>query len=230
LTRELKAFLREHLSELIRFRRHLHAHPELGRQEYETTVLLVRWLESVGLQPRLIPGSTGLTCDVGHGDGPVVVLRADLDALALKDEKDVPYRSLNPGVCHACGHDVHTTILLGVGLALAKQASKLPFGRVRLLFQPAEEILPAGSLDVVDAGLIDDADVIYALHCDPKLDVGRIAVRTGPITAAYDRITVRLPGLDGTTRRPHTAADLVFAICQVIGDLPVLLSRQVGPE
>jgi amidohydrolase len=230
LTPDLKEFFNEHLPELIRFRRHLHAHPELSREEFETTALLVRWLESVGLQPRLIPGSTGLTCDVGHGDGPMVVLRADLDALALKDEKDVPYRSRKPGVCHACGHDVHTTVLLGVGLALAGQASKLPFGRVRLLFQPAEEVIPGGSLDVVDAGLVDDADVIYALHCDPNLDVGRIGVRTGPITAAYDRIAVRLPGPDGTTRRPHTAADLVFAICQVTGDLPVLLSRQVGSE
>src|SRR4030095_9301774 len=117
---------------------------ELGMAERQTTALVARRLEAVGLRPRLLSMGTGLTCDVGAGDGPTVALRADLDALPLQDEKDVPYRSTVPGVCHACGHDVHTTILLGVGLALAQLADRLP-GRVRLVFPPAEECLARGA-------------------------------------------------------------------------------------
>ncbi|HTF60133.1 MAG TPA: amidohydrolase, partial [Actinomycetes bacterium] len=148
MTLDLSAFLATHNPELIHLRRHLHAHPELGKAERQTTALVARRLEAVGLRPRLLSTGTGLICDVGAGDGPMVALRADLDALPLQDEKDVPYRSTVPGVCHACGHDVHTTILLGAGLALAQLADRLP-GRVRLVFQPAEECLPGGSIDVI---------------------------------------------------------------------------------
>ncbi|HET6665986.1 MAG TPA: M20/M25/M40 family metallo-hydrolase, partial [Intrasporangium sp.] len=115
MTLDLSAFLATHNPELIHLRRHLHAHPELGKAERQTTALVARRLEAVGLRPRLLSTGTGLICDIGGGEGPTVALRADLDALPLQDEKDVPYRSTVPGVCHACGHDVHTTILLGVG-------------------------------------------------------------------------------------------------------------------
>jgi amidohydrolase len=112
---DLSAFLATHAQELIHLRRHLHAHPELGKAERQTTALVARRLEAVGLRPRLLPMGTGLVCDIGGGDGPTVALRADIDALPLQDEKDVAYRSTIPGVCHACGHDVHTTVLLGTG-------------------------------------------------------------------------------------------------------------------
>jgi amidohydrolase len=226
---DLDGFLARHEAELIHLRRHLHAHPELGREERESTALVARRLEAEGLRPRLLPTGTGLVCDVGTGGGPLVALRADLDALPLQDEKHVPYRSTTPGVCHACGHDVHTAMLLGAGLALAGQAEWLP-GRVRLVFQPAEERIPGGALDVIAAGMLDGVAAIFALHCDPKLDVGRLGVRVGAVTAASDSIGVRLTGPGGHTARPHLTADLVYVISRVITDLPAALSRLVDPR
>jgi amidohydrolase len=226
---DLDGFLARHEAELIHLRRHLHAHPELGREERESTALVARRLEAAGLRPRLLPTGTGLVCDVGTGPGPLVALRADLDALPLQDEKHVPYRSTTPGVCHACGHDVHTAMLLGAGLALAGQAERLP-GRVRLVFQPAEERIPGGALDVIAAGMLDGVAAIFALHCDPKLDVGRLGVRVGAVTAASDSIEVRLTGPGGHTARPHLTADLVYVISRVITDLPATLSRLVDPR
>jgi amidohydrolase len=226
---DLAGFIARHDAELVHLRRHLHAHPELGRAERESTALVARRLEAAGLRPRLLPTGTGLTCDVGSGSGPVVALRADLDALPIQDDKQVPYRSTTPGVCHACGHDVHTTMLLGAGLALAEQAERLP-GQVRLVFQPAEERVPGGALDVIAAGALDGVAAIYALHCDPKLDVGRLGARVGPITAASDSIEVRLTGPGGHTARPHLTADLVYIISRVVTDLPAALSRLVDPR
>jgi amidohydrolase len=223
------AWLAGHEAELSVVRRTLHAHPELGRREYQTTALVAGRLEQAGLSPKVLDAGTGLVCDVGPGDGPVVVLRADIDALPLTDEKDVPYRSRVPGVCHACGHDVHTSALLGAGLALAQAADRLP-GRVRLVFQPAEELMPGGALDVVAQGLVQDAVAIFGLHCDPTLEVGRVGLKTGPITAAADSVEVRLTGPGGHTSRPHNTVDLVHALATVATGLPEALSRLVDPR
>jgi amidohydrolase len=229
---ELDAFLSGHEPELIEFRRDLHAHPETGYHEYRTTRRIALRLEAAGLKPAILPKGTGLTVDIGPGssDGPVVALRADIDALPINDEKDVPYRSLTRGACHACGHDVHTTILLGTGLFLARAtaARALP-GKVRLIFQPAEEV-PGGAVDVMAAGGIASVDRIFALHCDPRLDVGKIGTRTGPITAACDKLTVKVTGPGGHTARPHLTADLVFALGKIITELPAALSRRIDPR
>lgn len=232
LVDELDAFLASHEAELIEFRRDMHAHPEIGYSEHRTTRRLTQRLEAAGLRPALLPKGTGLIADVGGSpaDAPAVALRADIDALPIVDEKDVPYRSLNAGVCHACGHDVHTSVLLGTGLFLARAAAAgaLP-GKVRLIFQPAEEV-PGGALDVLAAGGISSIDRAFALHCDPKLEVGKIGTRTGPITAACDKIKVQLTGSGGHTARPHLTADLVFALGKVITELPAALSRRVDPR
>ncbi len=232
LTGELDAFLAGHESELIDFRRDLHAHPEIGYSEHRTTRRIALRLEGAGLRPAILPKGTGIIADVGGGTGesPVVALRADIDALPIADEKNVPYRSLNPGACHACGHDVHTTILMGTGLFLARAAAAgaLP-GKVRLIFQPAEEV-PGGALDVLAAGGISSVDRVFALHCDPKLDVGKIGTRIGPITAACDKIKVKLTGPGGHTARPHLTADLVFALGKIITELPAALSRRIDPR
>jgi amidohydrolase len=216
---------------LIALRRELHAHPELGRAEQRTTAVVGELLQQTGLEPHYLP-ETGLWCDVGdEAAGPTVVLRADLDALPLEDPKDVSYRSRVPGVCHACGHDVHTAILVGAGLALGELARRdgLP-GRVRLVFQPAEEVMPGGAHDVVDAGLLDSAAVALALHCDPSLEVGQIGLRTGPITAASDMITVRLWGPGGHTSRPHNTVDLIYALGRLLTELPAALNRRIDPR
>ncbi len=227
---ELEAFLAGHEDELIDFRRDLHAHPEIGYHEHRTTRRVKLRLEAAGLRPAILPKGTGLIVDIGSGSEPVVALRADLDALPIGDEKNVPYRSTVANACHACGHDVHTAVLLGTGLFLARTAAAgaLP-GRVRLIFQPAEEV-PGGALDVLSAGGIASVDRVFALHCDPRLDVGKIGTRTGPITAACDKIAVRVTGPGGHTARPHLTADLVYALGKIITELPAALSRRVDPR
>jgi amidohydrolase len=226
----LDSFLAENENDLIAFRRDLHMHPELGFAEHRTTARLIDELTAAGLRPKRLPKGTGLVCEVGNGDGPVVGLRADIDALPLADEKDVAYRSTVPGVCHACGHDVHTSILLGVGRFFARQAAAgLVPGKVRLIFQPAEET-PGGALDVMAAGGIAGVDRIFALHCDPRLEVGHLGLRVGPITAACDKVNVRVAGPGGHTARPHLTADLVYALAKIVTELPAALSRRVDPR
>lgn len=222
------AWLAEHEAELVAFRRRLHQRPELGREEHETTAALCERLSVAGLSPQVLDSGTGVVCDVGSADGPVVVLRADIDALPLPDEKDVPYRSQIPGVCHACGHDVHTAVVLGAGLALAAGPA-LP-GRVRLIFQPAEELMPGGALGVIAQGVMVGTSSIFGLHCDPALEVGRVGLKSGAITAAADSLEVVLTGPGGHTSRPHNTVDLVHALAVVATGLPDALSRLVDPR
>ncbi|MBW8766523.1 MAG: amidohydrolase [Geodermatophilales bacterium] len=214
-------------SHLVAVRRHLHAHPELAFAEFETTSFLEQRLRQAGLTPRRLPTGTGLVVEVGSGE-PVIVLRADIDALPLADLKDVAYASTREGLCHACGHDVHTTVVLGVAMALAS-LDGLP-GRVRCVFQPAEETLPGGATEVVASGVLEGATRAFAVHCDPSIPAGKIGLRTGPITAACDRMDVTLLGPGGHTARPQLTVDLVDALGRLITDLPSLLSRQVDPR
>jgi amidohydrolase len=227
---QLDRWLAARGAELVAVRRHIHAHPELSHQEFETAALVARELAAVGLQPRFLPKGNGVICDIGRGDR-VIALRADLDALPMPDTKNVPYRSTVEGVAHACGHDVHTTILLGVGLALAQLAERdeLP-GRVRLLFQPAEEAVPSGAPEVIAAGGLKDVAAVYALHCAPQVPAGLVGARSGPFTAAADLVEVRLTGRGGHTARPHLTADLVHALGRVVVDVPSLLDRRVDPR
>jgi amidohydrolase len=216
-----------HHTQLVSTRRHLHAHPELAFAEFETTSFLEQRLRAYGLTPRRLPAGTGLVCEVGSGE-PVVVLRADIDALPLADLKDVPYASTREGMCHACGHDVHTTVLLGVLIALST-LDGLP-GTVRAVFQPAEETIPGGAIEVVASGVLEGASRAFALHCDPSIPAGTVGLRTGAITAACDRIDITLTGPGGHTARPQLTVDLVDALGRLITDLPGLLSRQVDPR
>ena len=216
-----------HHAQLVSTRRHLHAHPELAFAEFETTSFLEGRLRAHGLSPRRLPAGTGLVCEVGSGD-PVVVLRADIDALPLPDLKDVPYASTREGMCHACGHDVHTTVVLGVLVALASMDG-IP-GTVRAVFQPAEETIPGGAIEVLASGVLEGASRAFALHCDPSIPAGTVGLRTGAITAACDRIDITLTGPGGHTARPQLTVDLVDALGRLITDLPGLLSRQVDPR
>jgi amidohydrolase len=211
---------------LIELRRELHQYPELAFAEHRTTELILDRLRVAGLDPAVLPGGTGVVCDIGTG-GRTIGLRADIDALPIQDLKQVPYRSTVDGACHGCGHDAHTAILLAAAAELA--ALRLP-GRVRLIFQPAEETLPGGALSVLAAGVVEGVDRIFALHCDPRLDTGQVGLRVGPITAACDHIEIELTGPGGHTARPHMTVDLVYALGLVITELPGLLSRRVDPR
>jgi amidohydrolase len=216
--------------EVVEVRRDLHAHPELGWHEVRTTELLRRRLTEAGLSPRVLPTGTGLICDIGFGD-TCVALRADIDALPVPDGVDSPWRSTVEGVAHACGHDVHTASLLGAGLVLARMSAEgLLDRRVRLIFEPAEEVMPGGALGVIAAGGLEGVHRIYGLHCDPRLQVGQVGLRVGALTAAADRILVRLTGPGGHTSRPHLTADLVYALATLVTELPAALSRRVDPR
>ena len=230
----LNARVDAYLDEMIALRRDLHAHPEIARTERRTTEVVAARLRAAGLSPRLLPG-TGLVCDIGPS--PVesgrrrVALRADLDALPVADACGEPWQSTTAGVAHACGHDVHTAVVLGAGLVLAElaEAGDLRQG-VRLLFQAAEEIQPGGALDAIEAGAMDGVAQVFAVHCDPKLDVGRIGTRIGPITSASDPVTVTLSAAGGHTSRPHLTGDVVFALGQVIPQAPAVRGRRLDPR
>ncbi|MEU6082306.1 amidohydrolase [Streptomyces sp. NPDC047108] len=219
-------------SELIAFRRDLHMHPELGHQEFRTTAALMARLEQAGLEPRVLSVGTGLVCDIGtegwDGAQPMLALRADIDGLPIPDTKTVSYRSTVPDRAHACGHDVHTTAVLGAGLVLAELAreGRLP-NPVRLIFQPAEEVLPGGAPDAIESGVLDGVGRILAVHCDPKVEVGVVGLRTGPITSACDRLEVALDGPGGHTARPHLTTDLVTAASKVATEVPALINRRI---
>lgn len=220
---------------LVDLRRDIHAHPEVGHGEHRTTALVVEALERAGLVVKVLPVGTGAWCDVlpagfDYAEG-LVGLRADIDALPIEERTDLPYASTVPGVAHACGHDVHTAVLVGVGLVLAqlREADLLTRG-VRLIFQPAEETNPGGALDAIDGGVLTDLREVYALHCDPRTDVGRIALKAGPITSAVDQVRVTLTGTGGHTSRPHLTQDVVGALGALATTTQLLLARRVDPR
>nr|WP_205634638.1 amidohydrolase [Mycolicibacter kumamotonensis] len=223
-----EAWLALNADELVAWRRHLHRHPELSRQEFATTQFIAERLAGAGLNPKVLPAGTGLICDFGPEDGPRIALRADIDALPMTEQTGAPYSSLVPGVTHACGHDAHTAILLGAALALAS-APQLPVG-VRLVFQAAEELMPGGAIDAIAAGVLTGVSRIFALHCDPRLQVGRVATIPGPITSAADTIEITVGGPGGHTSRPHLTADLVYGLGVLITGLPGVLSRRIDPR
>ncbi|TNM40408.1 amidohydrolase [Nocardioides albidus] len=215
--------------ELVELRRDLHRHPEVSWQEQRTSERVVEHLQRHGWRISRMPRS-GVVADIGES-GPTVALRADLDALPVVDLTTDPWASSVPGVAHACGHDVHTSALVGASHALAElHAQGLLRGRVRLLFQPAEEVMPGGARHLINHGAIEGVDRIFALHCDPSVDVGAVGLRSGPITSAADRIDVRLEGSGGHTSRPHLTGDLTFALAKITSELPAVLSRRMDPR
>lgn len=219
-------------ADLVALRRDLHAHPEPSWEEHRTTEVLASTLGAAGLVPTPAATPTGLLCDVGDAAGtrtPLVVLRADIDALRMADVKEVPYRSQVPGVCHACGHDVHAAAAVGAALALHRILTP-GRGRVRMVFQPAEEAIPSGAKALAEAGTVAGASAVFALHCDPQLPVGQVGLSAGPITSAADMIEIRLGGPGGHTARPHRTADLVQVAARLAVDLPAALDRLTDPR
>ncbi|SDU80693.1 amidohydrolase [Microlunatus sagamiharensis] len=225
---------------LIAFRRDVHAHPEVGNAEHRTTAKVVEALESCGLVAKVLPIGTGAWCDVlpygdagddGDSGAGLVGLRADLDALPIPDGSAVDFASKVPGVAHACGHDVHTTIVLGVGMVLARLREDGLLRRgVRLIFQPAEETSPGGAVDAIDGGVLTDVSEVYALHCDPRTDAGQIALKTGPVTSAVSQVSVILTGGGGHTSRPHLTQDVVAALGTLVTQTQLVFSRRVDPR
>ncbi|TAP25891.1 amidohydrolase [Glutamicibacter sp. M10] len=212
--------------QLIDFRRELHRNPELSFAEHQTTARIIKALSAAGLNPQKME-ATGAFVDIG--EGPIrIAFRADIDALPVVEETNLDYASLIEGVAHACGHDIHTTVMLGVALSLGKLNDQgLLNGRVRVIFQPAEEKLPGGALSVIEQGLLDEVPRVLALHCDPRIDAGHIGTRIGAITSASDTIRIEVNGRGGHTSRPHLTEDIVFAMSQIATQVPAVLGRKV---
>ncbi|MEZ5212662.1 amidohydrolase [Gordonia sp. (in: high G+C Gram-positive bacteria)] len=224
----ISAWLEANLGRVIAWRREIHANPELSMAEFATTAKVVDVLTGAGLPPVVLPKGTGVVCDFGPADRPRIGLRADLDGLPIPEQTGLPFTSRVDGVSHSCGHDAHSAILMGVGCLLAGRTD-LPFG-VRLIFQAAEEVMPGGALDAIDAGVTDGLARIFALHCDPHLQVGTVGLRSGPLTSAADRLEVHLRGPGGHTSRPHLTSDLIYAMGTLITGLPGVLARRIDPR
>ena len=202
---------------LVALRRHLHQYPELGFAEVETAAHVRAWLEAEGFTVHGPVAETGFYVDVqGALPGPAVGYRADLDALPIEDDKEVPYASRVPGVAHLCGHDAHTAIACGVAVLLRERREALR-GRVRVFFQPNEERSPSGAPRMIDAGVIDGLAAVYAVHVDPTIGVGRFGLRAGALTAACAPFVVRVrSGQAGHSARPHETVDTVWLATHIL--------------
>lgn len=218
------------VQELVDVRRDLHAHPELAFEEHRTSELVARKLRDLGLEVRTGVGKTGVVATVqGAKPGKTVMLRADMDALPIQEENETPYRSTVPGKMHACGHDCHTSILLGVARQLVRGRGELA-GRVKLCFQPAEEN-GGGAVAMIADGVLDDPkpDATFGVHVWQDLDLGTVGVTPGPFMAAVDEFTVTVRGVGAHGAMPHTGVDPVLCLSHIVTALQSIASREVDP-
>lgn len=217
----------KYFTEIIAIRRRLHQFPELSFQEHATQEYLSRLLTDWGLNPKVTAG-TGLYVDIqGNEGGPYLVLRADIDALPVEEQADVSFRSENPGIMHACGHDVHTSSLLGTIKILDSIRGSFR-GRVRCLFQPGEELLPGGADMIIKSGLLDDPkpDFIIAQHVFPELPAGRAGFRQGRYMASTDEIYIEVTGTGGHAAMPDSLVDPVLIASSLVVNLQQIVSRK----
>ncbi len=212
---------------LVEWRRHFHRHPELSWQEHETSRTVARMLTQIGISVRMASGTGVIGSISGKKPGPVVALRADMDALPVLESGDLPFCSQNPGVMHACGHDAHTAMLLGAAHALS-QCRDAFCGEVRLIFQPAEEDL-TGAKAMIAEGVLGDAGAIFGIHVWSHLDAGKIAIDAGPRMASADKIVIRVLGKGGHGAAPHHGIDAIPAAASVVSNLQTIVSRHTSP-
>ena len=222
---QLKAEVKAAQQELLAIRRHLHAHPELSGNEHQTAALVAGELRKLGWRVQEGVGRTGVLAELGPSGGPVVALRVDMDALPVEERTGLPYASLNQGLMHACGHDIHTTVGLGVARILAPLADQLG-GTVRLLFQPAEETAQGAAWMVAD-GAMQGVDALFGVHVFPSLSVGTIGVRSGSLTAAAGELEVEILGEGGHGARPHQSTDAIWIAARVVSGLQEAISRRL---
>jgi amidohydrolase len=214
---------------LIEIRRHLHSHPELSGQEYQTAAYAAGVMSSCGFQVQEMVGKTGVVAELkGTGDtARVLAIRTDMDALPITEKADLPFASKNLGIMHACGHDVHTTVGLGTGMILAELGHLFP-GNTRFLFQPAEETAQ-GARWMIDDGVMENVEAILGVHVFPTIQAGKIGLRQGALTAAADDLEITIFGESGHGARPHEATDAIWIAAQVITTLQQAISRTLNP-
>jgi amidohydrolase len=228
---DLRHALQSALPELIALRRHLHAHPELSGNEHQTAALVAGELRGLGWRVREGVGRTGVLAELGPErdaagrPAPLVALRVDMDALPVEERSGLPFASRHQGVMHACGHDIHTTVGLGVARLLAPLADRLS-ARVRLLFQPAEETAQGAAWMLAD-GAMDGVEALFGVHVFPSLPVGTIGVRSGSLTAAAGELEVEVLGEGGHGARPHQSTDAIWIAARVVSGLQEAISRRL---
>lgn len=215
---------------IVHLRRTIHQRPELGFHVHETAALVARTLNELGLEAQTGVGKTGVVGYIGEGDGPVVAIRADMDALPILEANDVPYRSEFAGKMHACGHDAHTAMLLGAARLLSQEKFK---GQIRLLFQPSEENFDeegvSGAPRMIADGAMQGVDHVIALHVDGALEAGTIGIESGKVAAAVDTFQATIKGTGGHGARPHTTLDPIWLTAQVLNALYAVPSRRIDP-
>lgn len=231
LKEKIKILAKDFAPTLIDIRRHLHANPELSYQEFATSQYVQQQLSALGI-PFEIKATTGILATIKgkNPDSKVIALRADMDALPILEENDVPYRSVNNGVMHACGHDVHTTVLLGAAKIL-QQLKEEWEGTIQLIFQPGEERNPGGASYMIKEGVLENPrpSGIVALHVHPGLDVGKLSFRKGRVMASADEIYITIRSKGGHAAAPHLTADTVLIAANLIVSLQQIISRNNSP-
>lgn len=219
---------KKHHAAVIELRRHLHAHPELSHQEFQTQKRVMEELAALGLTSRPI-ANTGVVAEIKGGkSGKTVAVRADMDALQLVDECGKPYQSENHGVCHACGHDGHTAMLIGVAKILVDMKENLA-GTIRLLFQPGEESFPGGAEQMIKEGAVDGVDAIIGAHLWQPVPSGAIGVSYDRLMASPDEFTIRIKGRGGHGSMPQQTVDAALVAAQVVVSLNTIVSRNIDP-
>nr|WP_199292313.1 M20 family metallopeptidase [Coleofasciculus sp. FACHB-712] len=214
---------------MIEIRRHIHAHPELSGQEYQTAAYVAGVLSSCGLHVQEAVGKTGVIGELkGQGiDDRLLAIRTDMDALPILERTSLEYASRLQGIMHACGHDVHTTVGLGTAMILSQLGEALP-GDVRFLFQPAEEIAQGAGWMVAD-GVMQNVSAIMSVHVFPSISAGSVGIRYGALTAAADDLEIIIKGESGHGARPHEAVDAIWIAAQAIASLQQAISRTQNP-
>jgi amidohydrolase len=216
--------------ELVRLRRTIHRHPELGFEVYQTAALVAQTLAELGIEAQTGVGKTGVVAHLGQGNGPAIGIRADMDALPILEQTGAEYASQMTGRMHACGHDAHTAMLLGAAMLLRE--ADLP-GEVRLIFQPSEEVFDdngiSGAPRMIADGALDGLDAVIALHVAPSLEVGQIKVAPGVVQAGVDDFRIYVRGRGGHAARPHTGLDPIWLMTQVLQGLYAIPSRRLNP-
>ena len=214
-------------TKLVEYRRELHENPELSMQEFETTKRIRRWLEDAGITILDYPLEVGVVAEISGGKpGPTIALRADIDALPIKEETGLAFASKNEGVMHACGHDFHTSSIIGSAILLQERRAELK-GNVRIIFQPAEEIAQ-GAVFVEKAGVLDGVEAIFGMHNKPDLPVGTIGIREGSLMASVDRFELDVIGVGGHAGIPNNSIDPIIVASQIITGLQTIVSRSLS--
>lgn len=229
---KIKSLSKEYFPATVKLRRHLHQNPELSFEEKKTAAFVAAELHAIGLTPREGVAGTGVTALISgkNPGGRVIALRADMDALPITEQNDVPYRSQNPGVMHACGHDVHTSSLLATARILQEIRHELE-GSIKLIFQPGEEKAPGGASMMIREGVLQSPDVnsIIGQHVAPNIPAGKIGFREGMYMASTDEIYMRVHGKGGHGAAPHMTIDPVVVASNIIVSLQQIISRNRNP-